>query len=354
MIWLLQRGGLKKQVERLTIRTGWLAVLSMACWLGQGGASPLSSMALAEEIRPAAKIAPVTDAWREVVRQNAPGPIAETEKKSEKQVQPEPPCRKILVFSHLTGYVHEVVPHVDAVFEILGKKTGLFKTVVSRDIEQLSPERLAEFDAIVLNNNCSKGPRRNLFLDELETNPKYQDLTENQRKVKAAMLERSLLDFVQGGKGLVAIHGAPTMLNNSPEFTEMVGGAFEYHPPTQRVILNLVEPAHRLVTAFRGKMPFIHTDEPYCFCGTYARKNFRPLLVMDASKLNDQKKKAATDIRYVAWVKRYGEGRVFYCSPSHYPESYESATLLQFLLDGTRYALGDLKCEDSVPAKEDR
>ena len=48
-------------------------------------------------------------------------------------------------------------------------------------------------------------------------------------------------------------------------------------------------------------------------------------------------------------IKPYGEGRVFYCSPSHFPESYESATLLQFLLDGVQYAAGDLKCDDSTP-----
>ena len=50
-------------------------------------------------------------------------------------------------------------------------ENGAFDTTVTVDIEQLMPENLSKYDVLVLNNNCSKGPRRNLFLDELETNP---------------------------------------------------------------------------------------------------------------------------------------------------------------------------------------
>jgi len=88
---------------------------------------------------------------------------------------------------------------------------------------------------LVLNNNCSIGPRRNLFLDELERNPRYRGMTAKQRQAKADFLEQSILDFVASGKGLVAIHGAPTMLNNSAQFTEMIGAAFDYHPSNQEL-----------------------------------------------------------------------------------------------------------------------
>ena len=300
-----------------------------------------SSLAAAETIRlPNREIAPPTDTWRSVVEKNAPGPVSLN--------GPKP---KLLVFSLFTGYDHKVIPHVDAVLDILAKKSGAFNPTFTRDIEKLSAESLANYDALVLNNNCSVGPRRNLFLDELEQNPKYKDLTKAQREAKAAELEKAMLDFVRSGHGLVAIHGAPTMLNNSPGFTEMVGAAFDYHPPAQPLEITRVDPNHPLVASLKGKTPFIHTDEPYCFKGTYADKNFRPLLVMDNKKVKDSRDRFHNDIRYVAWIKRYGKGPVFYCSPSHFPESYESATLLQFLLDGTRYALGQIKCDDSVPKK---
>jgi len=158
-----------------------------------------------------------------------------------------------------------------------------------------------------------------------------------------------MLDFVAGGKGLVVVHGAPTLLNNSAKFTEMVGAAFDYHPPNQEVTVRPVDQNHPLVAAFRGKGPFIHRDEPYCFTGPYKRLDFRPLLSMDTQGLNDPQGRAGEIVRYVAWIKPYGDGRVFYCSPSHFPESYQSATLLEFLLDGVQYAAGDVPCDDSKP-----
>jgi len=296
-----------------------------------------AAVGAAERIpEPDQKIVPPAPEWEGVVRAAAPAkPTVQAAK------------RKLLVFSRFTGYDHKVIPHVDRVFQILGAKSGSFDTTVSVDIESLASESLNAYDVLVLNNNCSKGPRRHLLLDVLETDSKYQGLTPAEREKKANALEQSLLAFVGGGKGLVVIHGAPTMLNNSKEFTGMVGGAFFYHPPNQEVTVRTVDASHPLVAAFQGKEPFIHRDEPYCFHGPYERMEFRPLLFMDTQGLRDPKGEAGKMVRYVAWIKPYGQGRVFYCSPSHFPESYTSPTLLRFLLDGTQYASGDLKCDDT-------
>jgi type 1 glutamine amidotransferase len=284
------------------------------------------------------EVVPPTQQWEAAVRASAPA---------------EPtvvgPRRKLLVFSLFTGFNHKVIPHVNRVFEILGDKSGAFETTISVDIESLTPERLNPYDVLVLNNNCSKGPRRNLLLDELETNPKYSELTDDQRQAKSDAIERSMLDFVSAGKGLVVIHGAPTLLNNSAEFTRMIGAAFDYHPPNQQVTLRTVDKDHPLVAAFAGKEPFIHRDEPYCFKGAYEKQEFRPLLSMDVEGIQDSRGRVGDMARYVAWIKPYRKGRVFYCSPSHFPESYTSGTLLQFILDGVQYAAGDLKCDDSAP-----
>ena len=70
------------------------------------------------------------------------------------------------------------------------------------------PDKLAGYDVLVLNNNCSVSPRRNLFLDVLEKDAKYSSLDAQARQARADELERSILDFVRGGKGLVCIHGA--------------------------------------------------------------------------------------------------------------------------------------------------
>jgi len=261
----------------------------------------------------------------------------------EKRMPASPRCtpkaaRKVLLFSLSTGFQHWVTPHTDFIIKLLGEKTGAFQVVQSKDIEMFRSESLNSFDGVILNNTCSRGPGRNLFLDVLGDN-----------KPGAAALEKNVLDFVAGGKGLAAIHGAIVFLNNSPQFSDLLGGSFDFHPAQQEVFLNLVEPGHPLLEAFKGK-PLIHIDEPYLFKGTYARKNFRPLLVMDTSRLNcgNRQKQVASDIRYCAWIKKYRKGRVFYCSPSHNAQSFEDARLLQFLLDGIQYTLGDLQCDDSV------
>lgn len=310
------------------------SLLLAAVWAG---------VALAERIADVkGEIVPPTSQWQAAVEQAAPAkPTVEAAK------------RKVLVFSRFTGFDHKVIPHVNRVFEILGTKSGAFTATVSVDLEALTPESLKAFDVLVLNNNCSKGPRRNLLLDILETDAKYKGLTAVERETKANAFEKSLLDFVADGKGLVVIHGAPTLLNNSEKFTEMVGAAFNYHPPSQELTVRTVDANHPLAAAFQGKEPFIHRDEPYCFNGPYAKFNFRPLLAIDTQGLKDSKGEAGKMVRYVAWIKPYGKGRVFFCSLSHYPESYTSPTLLRFLLDGTQYAGGDLKCDDS-PLGEQR
>ncbi len=246
--------------------------------------------------------------------------------------------RKVLLFSLTTGYQHWVIPHTAAVIEALSEKTGAFEIVRSDDVQMFAPDKIKEFDAVILNNNCSKGEYRNLFLDALGED----------KKDEALVLEKSLIEFVHNGGGLTAIHGAIVVLNKSKEFGNLLGGSFDFHPAQQQVTLNLVEPNHPLLKAFAGK-PFVHVDEPYLFTGAYEKQNFRPLLVMDTKKLScgDKQEMVESQVRYCSWIKKYGNGRVFYCSPSHNAQSFEDPRLLQFILDGLQYTFGDLECDDS-------
>ncbi|MBM4093032.1 MAG: ThuA domain-containing protein, partial [Planctomycetes bacterium] len=212
---------------------------------------------------PAAEPAAADEAWAATVERHAPT----------SPTVPRAEPLKLRAFSLATGYQHTVTPSVDKVLQIIGRTSGVFHADITRDIEDLTADRLRSVDVLVLNNTCSVSPRRNLFLDVLETDARYTQLSAEERSARAAELEKSLLDFVRGGKGLVAIHGAPVLLNNSPAFTDMIGGVFDYHPPCQEVTLRTVDPDHPLVAAFRGKEPLVHTDEPYCFKGPYLKRN---------------------------------------------------------------------------------
>lgn len=278
----------------------------------------------------------LTDEWIQKIGKLVP---------AKAEVQPKKHHR-VLVFSLFTGFNHWVVPHTDAVLKVLAEKTGAFEVEFSKDIYKFEKKNLKNYDAVVLNNNCSVGPRRDLLLDVLDQD---KSLTDEQRKKKAAELEANLIEYVKKGGGLMVVHGAIVMQNNSVAFSEMVGGSFDYHPVQQEVTLELCDPDHPLVKAFGGTS-FNHTDEPYLFNKAYAQKNFRPLLYMDTSKLTKKTKEIDEKIKYVSWIKRYGKGRVFYVSPSHNAQSFEDSRLLKFYLDGAQYVLGDLKCDDS-PAK---
>ncbi len=271
--------------------------------------------------------------WRAKIESLAP---------TKPRVEPKAP-RKVLVFSLATGYKHSVIPHAKVVLDVLAS-TGAFEVVHSVDIDDFAPEKLNGFDAVVLNNTCSRSPKRNMFLDVLA---RRKDMTDAQRAARAEELEKSLLDFVASGKGLVGVHGGIVFLNSSPRFNELIGGSFIRHPRRQKITLKLVEPDHPLVAAFKGET-FTHNDEPYLFKYAKGGKDLRPLLEMDLTSLDKKtQKEIGKERRYVSWIKKYGKGRVFFVSPSHQPKSYESARMLQFYLDGIQYALGDLPCDDT-------
>ena len=282
----------------------------------------------------ATQIAAPTAEWKAKIAKLAP---------EKSRVKPKAQ-RRILMCSLATGYCHKVIPHVKVVIDQLAS-TGAFEVVHTDDVKLFDAESLKKFDAVILNNTCSKRPARNLFIDALASD---QNLSDEQRLSKAVELEKSLIAFVANGKGLLAVHGGVVFLNKSDNFSEVLGASFVRHPKLQRITLTAVDPKHPLVQAFKGE-PFIHTDEPYLFNKAYDQKNFRPLLEMDVSKLDAKTQKAiGPERRYVSWIKKHGQGRVLYISPSHQPESYESARMLQYYLDGIQYVLGDLACDDSV------
>lgn len=287
--------------------------------------------------------------WKDLVAERAPKTAL---------VEAKEP-RKVLIFSLVTGYVHWCIPHTEAVIEILGEESGAYESVASQDIEIFRPERLKEFDAVVLNNNCPTREKRDLFHDVLikksdEAGGKYKDMPLAKREALAKMLYRSLVDYVEQGGGLVLMHGAITNFNYSDEFSALAGGSFDYHPRQQDVTLYPAQPGHPILKPFGGK-PFVHFDEPYIMNRAYAALNFAPLLEMDVDKLNinsEKRKKELAELpRYVAWIKPHKEGRVFFSSPSHNAQSFERPELLGFLLNGMQYVLGDLECEDQPPAK---
>ena len=136
------------------------------------------------------------------------------------------------------------------------------------------------------------------------------------------------MDYVVKGGGLMILHGAITMQNNSMEFSKMTGGSFDYHLVQQEMHIKEVDKNHPLVKAFNGN-GLTYVDEPYFFKNAYHQYNFRPLLYMEVAKLQGLKSKVDEKKVYVSWIKRHGKGKVFDTSPSHNAQSLENPELLQ-------------------------
>jgi hypothetical protein len=142
-----------------------------------------------------------------------------------------------------------------------------------------------------------------------------------------------------------------------PEFNTMIGGFFKYHwNDPQEITYKIDDPNSPLTTMFKGA-PLVVKDETYTFgMNTYSRKNLRVLTSVDYSKMSDVDKAKESyprpDHDYaLSWIRRDGNGRVFYMAHGHHERNYAVRPLLEHLLAGIQYAAGDLKADDSPSVK---
>jgi type 1 glutamine amidotransferase len=248
--------------------------------------------------------------------------------------------KKILVFSLHTGFNHWVIPHTEEMIKIISEKAEVFDITGSKDIAWFESENLAQFDAVVLNNTCSKSDHRNLFWDKLR---ETSDADSAVLMAKALELEGNISNYVKNGGGLLLIHGAITTQNNSKEFSRLVGASFDYHPKQQKFQVRLEDSSHPLVQAFPVE-GFSHVDEPYFYKNAYANLDFTPLLYFNNSEIEDQRKgeELKEGKTYVSWIRSEAKGRVMFISPSHNAQSFDNPRLLRFYLDGLQYVVGDV------------
>jgi type 1 glutamine amidotransferase len=112
--------------------------------------------------------------------------------------------------------------------------------------------------------------------------------------------------------------------------------------------VRLEEPGHPLLRAWNGARGFKLQDELYELGPPYARADRRVLISVD---LSDAATAAVSPLHRadrdfaVAWIKRFGAGRVFYGMFGHRAEPFRDPAVLRFYLDGIQYALGDLDAD---------
>ena len=258
------------------------------------------------------------------------------------EVAPQKP-RKLLVFYRTDGFPHSSIPCFNKMVVELGKKTGAFEATLSQSYADLTAENLKNYDAVYFNNTCRMGTPANV--------------------------KTTLQEFVKSGKGFAGNHGAGDNWHDWPEGKEMIGAEFVCHP-YGRIQVKLDDPKSPLTAVFGGKT-FPFQDEIYAVKEPYSRAKLRVLLSIDyanspdvpkaEAKLHERaagEKASASDKAFVAaaradhdyaiaWIRRWGEGRVFYCSLGHVHSVTWDPSIVRFNLAGIQYALGDLKADDA-------
>lgn len=261
--------------------------------------------------------------------------------------QPKKP-RKVLVLAHASGFVHSSIPLAAETVKAMGEKTGAWSTTITFDPAQITTENLAGYDAIFLDNTTLA------FLDD----PKDPAASEARKK--------ALLDFVRGGKGLAGIHAAGDSYHTTgsapsgtwSDFNVMIGGYFKFHwVYPQPITVKIDDPKSPLTKMFHGE--FTVHDEVYTFVqDSFSRKRVHVLTSVDYAKMSDAdkaKEPAATkrtDGDYgLSWIRHEGKGRVFYEALGHSEHIYAMTPIMEHVLAGIQYALGDLPADDRPSMK---
>lgn len=257
-------------------------------------------------------------------------------------VTPSKPHR-VLVFGRSGGPHRESIPTGQVVLRMLGELTGAYQADFEEDPAVFTAENLKQYDAIAFCNTTGSVLRKTI---EYKDFIKYPD---EQRKAETAEMDeriQNLLDFVNAGGGFFALHAATDSLRSSKEYLRMIGGEFNHHPwnGNQHVTVRVESPEHPLVAGIFPGTEFGIDDEIYQFAGPYSRDNLRVLMSINIAKSDVPALEMEREDRDypVAWIRQYGQGRVFYCSLGHRVETYGNPEVLQFWLRGMQFVLGEV------------
>ena len=115
--------------------------------------------------------------------------------------------------------------------------------------------------------------------------------------------EKALVDFVESGKGVVALHSASDMFAGSERYTTLIGAQSQRQGAGGEFTAEIVQSSH---PAMQGVQPFATWDETVIF--TKQNTTGRTVLMERVD---------GTGRTPWTWVRNQGKGRVFYTAYGH-------------------------------------
>src|SRR5262249_25461760 len=136
-----------------------------------------------------------------------------------------PTNAKVRVFycTHSAGYKHEVLPETRKIMEELGRTQPWLEVTVSEDIHDLTPERLAQTDVVMLYTTGS---------------------------LPMGAMRARLMEWVIAGGALVGVHSATDTFAEDRDYVRTIGGTFDQHPWNEDVKIRVMSPDNPIVKPF--------------------------------------------------------------------------------------------------------
>ena len=136
--------------------------------------------------------------------------------------------------------------------------------------------------------------------------------------------EDELVNFVDNGKKLMAIHSATVVDESNVKYIDMVGGRFARHSPHHEFSVKIADPGHPIMA---GISDFKVTDELYVLDRTPSAASVLLTAFWEG------------DAQPILYLRAYGAGKVLYNALGHGPEAYKNPNLEKLVVQGAKWLL---------------
>ena len=252
---------------------------------------------------------------------------------------PWPGMKKLLAVADVqSGFHHDSISHALATVEQIGRKSGVYATMIRTDSQLITNQPIVGRDRY---EGRGVNARVLPFYDAIFMLPSgFGTMSEQQKQ--------DLLAFVHDqGKGLIVGHAAGVAFTNWPEFGEMVGGFMGPEFLTNSKVI-VEDPKFPGADAFGGAT-FMFNEQHPVWKEPYSRDKVHVILRLDPESLDPANRARRPDGDFpVVWAKQYGKGRVFNIGWGHLDATWDDERFQKMVLEGIKWAMG-LTTADVTP-----
>ncbi|MCA9039125.1 MAG: ThuA domain-containing protein [Planctomycetaceae bacterium] len=237
---------------------------------------------------------------------------------------------KILMVTQSAGFVHGSVKRpentlapAEIAMKQLAQQTGEFEVDCTQDCaSDFTKENLQNYDIVMF-------------------------YTTGNLPIAEADLEYFFNEWLPAkGHGVIGVHSTADTFHEYKPFWDMIGGTFNGHPwnANGTVTMAIHDPGNPMMKPFGEEL--VIQDEIYQY------KNWQPEKVRVLMSINMAKSKVKRPYHVpVAWIKDYGEGRVYFNNLGHREETWANTNFLDSLLTGIKWVSGQIEA-DATPNPE--